>query len=738
MLSKSRVLSVSVLLLAGCSSGPSTNSQEPAPSRAAAAQPALAQQSAATAKGEYTPASVVVAPGASCAIHPEGSKDAALTIPVPVGYDGVARFHAVRPTSAEAVTRLSLDCTLPSGAAKTYPVDLQSGETFAPRPTDLGHAPGMDRPALTGDPRSYSQEELLREGYGLRPDPERGAAAYADWLAAATRPGRLLQVARPEVEAPASEGAGLHPMTTSEGWASPWTGAVLTGAPTYIEAEATFVVPALVPGGDGTTNTQAAIWTGLGGYGTGGGLIQGGVTAYTTSTVASFSSFAEYCCGSPINPPTNLFDPSPGDTIFVQEWYCDQYGSQNADPNNGGGYGCSFIQDTTTGAVVACVNAESTLCPSVPPMSGWVLGESADFVMELQDYAAFPVVSGQLSMSGEAETSSHVWNTISSDPSVTVLEDFTAYDNADHVAVSLSSPNTVNWSVTPWDFSSPTDWYSGGFSGSIATVAADVNGDGKADGVAFNGTSTWVMLSTGSAFSAPTNWYGGGFSGSLATVAADVNGDGKADGVAFNGTSTWVMLSTGSGFSAPTPWYSGGFTGSLATVAADVNGDGMADGVAFNGTSTWVMLSTGSGFAPATRWYSGGFTGSIATVAADVNGDGKADGVAFNGTSTWVMLSTGSGFAPATSWYGGGFSGSLATVAADVDGDGKADGVAFNGTSTWVMLSTGSAFSAARNSYGGAYGFSGSIATVAADVNGDKRADGVAFNGTSTWVMLGL
>jgi hypothetical protein len=313
-------------------------------------------------------------------------------------------------------------------------------------------------------------------------------------------------------------------------------------------------------------------------------------------------------------------------------------------------------------------------------------------------------------------------------------------------------------------FGAPTPWSNGAFYGTIAsstianpTQLADVNGDGKADAVAFDGSSTWVMLSTGSGFGPPTSWSSTNFWGShdaFSTQLADVNGDNKADAVAFDGTSTWVMLSTGSGFGPPTAWSSSAFYGTIgaSTIAnptqlADVNGDGMADAVAFDGSSTWVMLSTGSGFGPPTSWSSTNFWGShdtFSTQLADVNGDNKADAVAFDGTSTWVMLSTGSSFGAPTAWSNVAFYGTIgaSTIAnptqlADVNGDGKADAVAFDGTTTWVMLSNGSGFGAPMQwSSINFYGTHDVYSTWLGDVNGDGRADAVAFDGTSSWVML--
>src|SRR5262249_28248971 len=83
--------------------------------------------------------------------------------------------------------------------------------------------------------------------------------------------------------------------------------------------------------------------------------------------------------------------------------------------------------------------------------------------------------------------------------------------------------------------------------------------------------------------------------------AADINSDGKADLIAINGLSTWVMLSTGSGFSAPQLWSSTNFQGSVTTLAGDINGDGKADLIAVDavdGANNWAMTSTGTSFSP--------------------------------------------------------------------------------------------------------------------------------------------
>ncbi len=293
----------------------------------------------------------------------------------------------------------------------------------------------------------------------------------------------------------------------------------------------------------------------------------------------------------------------------------------------------------------------------------------------------------------------------------TQVGDVTGDGKADAVAFD----GTQTW-VMPSNgsgFGAPTLWSSTNFYGThdaFSTQLADVDGDVKhtADAVAFDGTSAWVMLSNGSSFGPPTQWSSTAFFGTLGSSKianpvqlGDVNGDGKADAVAFDGTHTWVMLSNGSGFGAPAAWSSTNFYGThdvYSTHLADVDGDSKhtADAVAFDGTNTWVMLSNGSGFGPPTKWSSAPFYGTFssaqiadATHVADVNGDGKADAVVFDGNSVWVMLSTGSGFAWPTQWSGSFFYGThnaFSTQVGDINADGLADAVAFDGGSTWVLL----------------------------------------------------
>ena len=245
--------------------------------------------------------------------------------------------------------------------------------------------------------------------------------------------------------------------------------------------------------------------------------------------------------------------------------------------------------------------------------------------------------------------------------------------------------------------------YSSGSSAYDKPLLGDVNGDGKADAVLVNPGNghVWVGLSNGSGFSTPASWSSNPIiAGATRYFLADVNGDGRADIVAyFASTGTWyVGLSSGSGFWPPVSWASNEGSGSSNQFLADVDGDGRADVVTFNASSgNWyVDTSSGSGFwGPPSLWISGNGVGSSTQVVGDFNGDGKADaGVYVASTGDWyVGLSTGTYFGYPGQWSVGHGMNSNQQLVGDVDGDGKADIGYFYNNGAWeVGTSSGSGF----------------------------------------------
>ncbi len=301
---------------------------------------------------------------------------------------------------------------------------------------------------------------------------------------------------------------------------------------------------------------------------------------------------------------------------------------------------------------------------------------------------------------------------------------------------------------------------------------ADVNGDTRADIVAFSSAGVGESLATGNGdFMPPTfelaafGVEAGGWSSdnTYPRVLADVNGDDKADIVAFSSAGVYESLATGNGdFMAPTfelaafGVNAGGWSSdnTYPRVLADVNGDGRADIVAFSSAGVYESLATGNGdFMPPTfelaafGTSAGGWSSNdtYPRTLADVDGDGMADIVGFSSAGVYVSRATGSGhfgaptFELAAFGAGAGAGGWTSDdlyprTLADVNTDGRADIVGFGSAGVYVSLATGGGHFAAPaftdTAFGvGAGGWSSynTYPRQLADVNADGKADVVGF-----------
>ncbi len=281
--------------------------------------------------------------------------------------------------------------------------------------------------------------------------------------------------------------------------------------------------------------------------------------------------------------------------------------------------------------------------------------------------------------------------------------------------------------------------------GASAIASADVNGDGFADLLITNQTSSNVTLLFGNGDGTFTAAAGSPFTvgaGPSAVVIADFNGDNKLDFAVANNTDNSISVFQGDGIGGFTPFANSPFVlpnivagselGPVAMVTGDFRNDGKPGLAVVNQNSNTVSLLLGSGdstfdgtFSEATNSPTQVGNSPVAIAAGDLDGDAVADLAVVNQGAGSLTILLNNGDATFTQPTGS----PLATAAtpagiaiADFTRDGVNDlAVTNQGPSTLgLYLGLGSGTFANRFELNTT---AGPRAIVASDLNGDSLPD---------------
>jgi len=218
-------------------------------------------------------------------------------------------------------------------------------------------------------------------------------------------------------------------------------------------------------------------------------------------------------------------------------------------------------------------------------------------------------------------------------------------------------------------------------SSSISTnrIEGDFDCDGHADPYT-TVNSLWYIWFSGSGYQLCGGPWDFGVAGTR--VAADFDGDRKADPVMVSASGGWYIWFSGAGYQlCGGPW---DFGVAGKPVAGDFDGDHKAD-PAMVVNSLWYIWFSGAGYQLCGGPWDFGVAG--APVAGDFDGDRKADPAMVSASGGWYIWFSGAGYQLCGGPWDFGVAG--APVAGDFDGDRKADPAMVVNNNWTIWMSSG-------------------------------------------------
>ena len=322
--------------------------------------------------------------------------------------------------------------------------------------------------------------------------------------------------------------------------------------------------------------------------------------------------------------------------------------------------------------------------------------------------------------------------------SVTYANGMVAADFNGDGKADLAVANSTTYSVVVFlgngdgSFQSPVSFLADGYPTGMA--AGDFNGDGKTDLAVANGLyAVSVLLGNGDGTFQSAVAYGNYDASGNSVVVADINGDGKPDLAVATQSGAVLLFGKGDGTFQTASNFT--LSGAVQRIAAgDFNADGIADVVVLGSNGCYMLLGKGDGSFQLAGVFSS-VQNATGVVVGDFNGDAKQD-LAIMGspaTSFNVFLGNGDGtfsaavnYQPSGDQLGG-------IVGGDFNGDGVTDIMVGDpvANEVWLYQGNGDGTFQAAVPYTGARS-----PALVADFNGDGRADFVTIGATSA-IFLG-